>query len=83
MGTHTGPTAHWVEAGWSRLTVALWGHTLDQQHTGLRQVDSSSMGTHTGPTAHWVEAGWSRLTVALWGHTLDQQHTGLRQVEVG
>ena len=37
--------------------VSLWGHTLDQHHTGLRQVDNSSMGTHTGPTSHWVEAG--------------------------
>ena len=39
MGTHTGPTSHWVEAGGSRLTIALWGHTLDQHHTGLRQVE--------------------------------------------
>ena len=38
MGTHTGPTPHWVEAGWGRLRVALRGHTLDQHHTGLRQV---------------------------------------------
>ena len=35
MGTHTGSTSHWVEAS---LKVALWGHTLDQHHTGLRQV---------------------------------------------
>ena len=33
-----GQTPHWVETGWSRLTIALWGHTLDQYHTGLRQV---------------------------------------------
>ena len=26
-------------------------------HTGLRQVDNSSMGIHTGSTSHWVEAG--------------------------
>ena len=52
MGTHTGPTSYWVEAGGSRLTIALWGHTglrqltialwghtLDQHHTGLRQVE--------------------------------------------
>ena len=39
MGTHTEPTSHWVEAGWSRLTIALWEHTLDQHHTGLRQVE--------------------------------------------
>ena len=31
--------------------------TLDQHHTGLRQVDNSSLRTHTGPTSHWVEAG--------------------------
>ena len=28
MRTHTGPTSHWVEAG----------YTLGQHHTGLRQV---------------------------------------------
>ena len=39
MGTHTGPTSHWIEASWSRLAIALWGHTLDQHHTGLRQVE--------------------------------------------
>ena len=37
--THARLTLHWVEAGWSRLTIALWGHTLDQHHTGLRQVE--------------------------------------------
>ena len=38
------------------MTIALWGHTLDQHHTGLRQVevdDNTSMGDtldqhHTG-----------------------------------
>ena len=35
MVTHTGPTSHWVEAGSSRLAITLWGHTLDQHHTGL------------------------------------------------
>ena len=30
---------HWVEAGCSGLTIALWKHTLDQHHTGLRQVE--------------------------------------------
>ena len=72
MGTHPGPTSHWVEA--------LWGHTLDQHHTGLELYGDthwtnitlvwSSMGTYTGPTSHWVEA--------LWGHTLDQHHTELK-----
>ena len=95
MGRYTEPTSHWVEAGWqllyggthwtnitlgwSRLTIALWGDTLDQHHTGLRQVDYSSMGRHTGPTSHWVEAGWQ--TTALWGDTLYQHHTGLKQVD--
>ena len=40
------------------MTIPLWGDTLDQHHTGLRQVevdDNSSMGTYTGPTPHWVE----------------------------
>ena len=36
---------------------ALTNIILDQHHTGLRQVDNSSMGTHTGPTSHCVEAG--------------------------
>ena len=39
-----------------KLTIALWGHTL-QHHTGRQvEVDISSMGTHI-PTSHWVEAG--------------------------
>ena len=85
MGTHTGPTSHWVEGGdswrqlygdtywtnitlgwgWKQLKTALWGHILDQHHTGLRVeiVEESSMGTHTGPTSHWVEGGdsWRQL----------------------
>ena len=33
--------------------IALWGHTQDQHHTGLR---IALIGTHTGPTSsHWVE----------------------------
>ena len=28
MGTNTRPKPRWVKAGWSRLTIALWGHTL-------------------------------------------------------
>ena len=90
---------HWtnITLGWGRLTTALWGDTLDQHHSGLRQVDNSSMGRHTEPTSHWVEAGWQllyrgthwinitlgwgRLTTALWGHILDQHHTGLKQVD--
>ena len=38
----------------------LYGDTLDQHHTGLRQVDNSSMGsvgTHTGLTSHRVDNG--------------------------
>ena len=37
MGTYVGST-HYVEAGRSRLPIALWGHTLDQ-YTMLRQVE--------------------------------------------
>ena len=33
---YIGAASHWVEAGW--LTIALWGDTLEQHHTGLRQV---------------------------------------------
>ena len=49
MGTHTGPTSHWVEVAialmgthtgstshWIEVAIALWGHTLDQHHTGVR-----------------------------------------------
>ena len=46
MGAHTGPTTHWVEDSsmgahtgpttlnqhHTGLRIALWGHTLDQQH---------------------------------------------------
>ena len=44
---------------WVGLIKVLWlcGRTPDQHHTGLRQVENSSMGTHTGPTSYWVEAG--------------------------
>ena len=58
--------SHWVEAGWSRLTIALRGYTKDQHHIGLRQVgagwitalwgDNSSMGgqqLYGGTTALW------------------------------
>ena len=41
--------------------MALWGHALEQHHTGLRQVDNSSMGTtldqHLIGLRHWVEVG--------------------------
>ena len=36
------------------VDIALWGHTLDQSHIGLRQVEffgHSTMGKHTGPTS--------------------------------
>ena len=51
---------HWINntPGLGRLaglTIALWGHTLDQHHTGWKQVE---VGTHIGLTPHWVEAGW-------------------------
>ena len=36
---HIGSTSHRVETSLNRLTIALWGHTLDRHHTGLRQVE--------------------------------------------
>ena len=65
MGTHTGSTSHWVE-------IALWGHTLDQHHTGLR----------TALWGHTLDQHYTGLTMALWGHTLDQNNIELR-VEAG
>ena len=54
------------------------GDTLDQHHTGWRQVDNSSMRTHTGP----APLGGGRLTIDLWGDILDQHHTtGWGQVD--
>ena len=54
MGAHTGPTSHWVEACGSRLTKALWGHTLDQYYT----EDNSSTGTGrwgtVGQATEWL-----------------------------
>ena len=46
METHTGLMSHYIEEGWNNSTIALGGHTLDQQedssmrthHTWLRQV---------------------------------------------
>ena len=38
MGSHSGSTSLWVEAGWSMLTIALWNHTLDLHHSGLKQA---------------------------------------------
>ena len=34
LGEHTGSPSHWVEA----VTIALWEHTLDHHHTGLKQL---------------------------------------------
>ena len=60
---------HWINItlGWNRLTIALWGHTQDQHHTGLKQVivvENSSMGTHARSASH-IESGWRRLILAL------------------
>ena len=63
MGTHTGSTSPGFKV------IALWGHTLDQHHLGLRLY---LMGTHTGSTSPGFKV------IALWGHTLDQHHLGLR-----
>ena len=42
MGTHTRPTSHWVEAGGSRLTIALWGHIVQKSHC-VEHADNSSI----------------------------------------
>ena len=62
-------TSHWVEAGWSQLTIAVLRYTGSTSHTGL----TIAMVTH-----------WINITQADdgGGHTLDQHHTRLRQVDV-
>ena len=44
METHTRLGPHWVE----ELTIALWGHTLDQHHTGM----TIAPWGHTGSISH-------------------------------
>ena len=79
MGTHTGPTSHYVGEG----------PTLDQHHTMLEKVPHWTNITlcwrrsHTGPTSHWA---WRRDHTGPTSHyvgegtTLDQHHTGLEKV---
>ena len=61
MGTHPGPTSHWVEA--------LWGHTLDQHYTGLRiallrdTLDQHHTGLELYGDTHWtnITLVWSSM----------------------
>ena len=61
MRTHTWPTSHWVHAGWRRWTIALWGHTLDQNQAGLRQVEGG--GQYHFEDTHYTNTrqGWGKL----------------------
>ena len=60
-----------------RLTTVLWGHTLDQHHTGFWKVNNSIMEIHRTN----ITLGLGRLKTALWRHTLDQHHTGFWKVD--
>ena len=61
MKTHTGPASHWVEGRWKKLSIALWQHTLDQQHTGLRAGWRGCQLLY-GDT-HWtsITLGWGQV----------------------
>ena len=62
------------------LTTALWELTLDQHHTGLRQVEVDWQQLY-GDTLVWGKLKWTDNS-SMGTHRLDQHHTGLRQVEV-
>ena len=69
---------HWINITlvWGRLRIALWGHTLDQHHTGWRQVEDTLWG-HTLDQYH---TGWRQVEDSSMG-----THTGLTShwVEAG
>ena len=59
--THTGPASHYVEAGYSRLTTALWSHTLDQYqhcntHTVYRTEEGEGIGHHGQCLRHSIQS---------------------------
>ena len=77
MGVHTESASHWVEAGgqqlygntrWINITlgrgrwaIALWEHTLDQHHTGLRQVWSKLTTALWGHMLDQHHTGWRQV----------------------
>ena len=83
MGTHAGPTSHWVE-GVDSSSMWTYTGTLDQLQHWVEVVDNSSMWRYTG-TLDQHHTGLRGLTIALCGHTLVHWisfNTGLRWLTI-
>ena len=63
---------HWfnIELGCGWLKLVLWGHTLDQHHSGLRQVEDITMGTHAGSMLNWFGVMHNHIRIFLYGEEL-------------